>query len=113
VGKKDGEGGTNGTGELKKGKVEKRGKRRKRRGDGVSPPSAELMVERARREHHRLGLFTGQLGRCLGDEIFLTTVLIHHAATWLTSSSHITMASDRSCTRRSCLDGYFGCSTRW
>ena len=38
----------------------------------------EQMVERARREHHWLGLFIGQLGWYPGSEIFLVAALIHH-----------------------------------
>jgi hypothetical protein len=61
-------------------------------GDGVFLPSAELVVERARCEHRRLGLFIGRLGRCHGGEIFLVAILIHHVATPLTFSAHIAMA---------------------
>jgi hypothetical protein len=69
--------------------VEKEGK--EEGGYGVFPPSAELVVERAMRERHRLGLFIGRLGRCPDGEIFLTLVLIHHSATWLTLSCHIAL----------------------
>jgi hypothetical protein len=50
--RKEGVGGANGTGELLKGENEKGGdggrERGRRGGDGVFPPTAELMVERAR-----------------------------------------------------------------
>ena len=72
------------------------------------PPSAELIVKRARRERRRSSLFIGWLGRCPGGEIFLAAVLIHHLATWLTLSGHIVMAGACSCAHRSCLGGYSG-----
>ena len=75
----------------------------------VFPPSVELVVERARRELCRSGLF---IGRCPSDEIFLAAVLMHQVATPLTSSSHLAMAGACSCARRSCLGGYFGGSAR-
>ena len=69
----------------------------------VFPPSAELMVGRARRERHRSGLFIGRLGRCPGGEIFLVAALIHHAGSQLTSSGHIAMAGACPRARRSAL----------
>ena len=57
------------------------------------PPSGELMVERARREHRRPGLFIGRLGRCPGGEIFVVAALIRHVGLQLTSLGHIAMAS--------------------
>jgi hypothetical protein len=58
------------------GKEEKEGE--EEGGDGVFPPSVELMVRRARRERRWPGLFIGRLGRCPDDEIFLMATLIHH-----------------------------------
>ena len=72
------------------------------------PPSVELVVERARRERHRPGLFIGWLGWCPGSKTFLVAVLIHHSATWLTSSGHIAMVGACSCAHRSCLGGDHG-----
>ena len=87
VAEKEGEGGADGAGELQKRKKWKKRKGKgKRRGDGVFPPLAELVVERVRRVHRRPSLFIGQLGRCPGDEIFLMAILIHHAGVLLTSS---------------------------
>ena len=67
AGEKKGEGGTNGAGELRFGgnweEVVHRWERWNREADGVFPPSVERMVERARREHHRPGLFIGKLGQ--------------------------------------------------
>ena len=48
-------------------------------------PSVELVVERVRRERR-------WLGRCPDGEIFLVVMLIHHSATWWTSSGHVAMA---------------------
>jgi hypothetical protein len=89
---------------------EKSGKRGVRgRGDEVFPPSTELVVERARRERRRPGLF---IGRCPNGEIFLVPILIHHVVITLTSSSHIAMAGACSCAHWSCLGGYSGGSAR-
>ena len=59
--------------------MRKEGKEEGKGGDGVFPPTVELMVERARGERRRPGLFIGRLGQCPGSEIFLVATLIHHA----------------------------------
>ena len=100
----------------RKGRSGKRGERGGGRGrgggDGVFLPSVELVVERARRERRRPGLFIGRLGWCPCGEIFLAAVLIHRSTTWLTLSGHIAMAGTCSCAHRSCLGGYSGGSAR-
>ena len=69
-------------------KGERGGERARGRGDEVFPPSAELVVERVRRELCQPGLFIGWLGRCPGGEIFLVAILIQHAGMPLTLSGH-------------------------
>ena len=76
-------GGIDGAGGLpNRGKWKKRGKGRekgKRRGNEVFPPSAELVVERARRERRRIGLFIGQLAGVPTARYFLWPSL---SSTW-------------------------------
>ena len=100
----------------RKGRSGKRGERGGERGRGggdrVFSSLAELVVERVRRERRRPGLFIGRQGRCPGGKIFLAAMLIHHSATWLTSSGHIAMVGACLCTHQSYLGGYSSSNAR-